>query len=58
MTIKTTRTPNPHRRKIFPLPLSPTERSILQALANKYAGGNFSARIRHAALSYLPKERR
>lgn len=51
--IKTPRTPNPMRRgKLVAVKLNPEEWKIIEAKAKKLAGGNVSAFIRHAALSF------
>jgi hypothetical protein len=53
--IKTPRTPNPLRRgKIIALKLNAEEWRGIQRGAKKWAGGNVSAFIRHAALFFKP----
>ncbi len=55
--IKTSRTRNPYRRTARPVVLrvSEIERLALEQLAVRYAGGNLSAFVRHAALSFKGK---
>jgi hypothetical protein len=53
MKIKTERTPNPMRRgKVVALKLNFEEWKIIEAKAKKLSGGNVSAFIRHAALTF------
>lgn len=51
--------PNPEARSGMPLSfkVSAKERAVIQARADKYAGGNLSAYLRQAALEYDPEEK-
>lgn len=57
--IETVRAPNPRtRREILRLRLSSEELAEIQALADKHAGGNISAYVRHAARTWKKENAR
>lgn len=45
-----------HLEKTVNVRVTETERSLIEKLARKYAGGNISAWMRHAALKFKPEK--
>ena len=57
--ITTPKLGNPNARNGAPLgfKVNENERRVIEAKAGRYAGGNMSAYLRHAALNYEPGEK-